>query len=290
MTDVFLARQPIFNRQLRVFAYELLFRSGPESVSATDMRSADDASLNVLEQAFENIGLETVVGDKRAFINVTRHFILTHTDPLLPTQQVVIELLEDQLYDEALLEGLKRLKAQGFMIALDDFMYHEALQELVALADIIKLDVLALPPLALVENFIRLKALGVKMLAEKIETHQMLSFCHDLGFDFFQGYLLSRPQLLTRKRLDPATPAATQLVAQIQRDDTSPATLERLLNDTPNLRIALLAQINANLPSETPVCSIQEAAIQFSLSEIKNWAAIIVLSKLRSAPCQHCLR
>src|SRR5207244_4144263 len=57
MSDVFVARQPIFNRDLEVVGYELLFRSR----EAQAIPSPEGATASVVLNAFTEIGLERIV-------------------------------------------------------------------------------------------------------------------------------------------------------------------------------------------------------------------------------------
>jgi len=74
--DVFLARQPIFDRNQTVVAYELLYRSS--AVNRATIENPDVATLEVFTNTFMDIGLEAVTGRRRAYINLTRHFLLGH--------------------------------------------------------------------------------------------------------------------------------------------------------------------------------------------------------------------
>ena len=136
--DFFVARQAILDRQQRVYAYELLFRSGLENVySATD---GDHASSKVITDSIALIGLDTLAGGKKAFINFTRKLILDEIPTVLPKDTVVVEILEDVEPDREIIEACKKLKRAGCILALDDFVFRQDLKPLIELADIIKVD------------------------------------------------------------------------------------------------------------------------------------------------------
>jgi c-di-GMP phosphodiesterase len=199
---IYLARQAIFNRQLQVVAYELLFRSG-EGLDASD-RCGDEATQTVLLNTFTNLGIELVAGSDKIFVNLTRNLILHAHTLHLPPESVVIEVLEDVVVDERLLQALTVLKQKGHTIALDDFVFHDHLTSLVALADIIKCDIKSLSTPALEAQLEKLKAYPVTLLAEKVETKADFEACQQYGFHLFQGYYLSRPYLLTGFIEDPS--------------------------------------------------------------------------------------
>ena len=195
MPDVFVGRQPIFDRHLDVVAYELLFRSSHRNWA--HITDGEYATSQVIHHAIREIGLESLVGSKRAFVNLTRDFILQGYLAVLPTDRVVLEVLEDIVVDAELIEAVRALSHQGYTIALDDFVFHEQLRPLVEIADIIKVDVLALDRSALRQNVARLGQYDVELLAEKVETHDDLTCCQALGFDYFQGYFLCEPDIVT---------------------------------------------------------------------------------------------
>lgn len=142
MPDVFVGRQPIFDQALDVVAYELLFRSN--ATNWADITDGEYATSQVVHNAFMEIGLESLVGSKRAFINLTRDFILQDYTAVFPADRVVLEVLENIVVDAELIEAIRALSHQGYMIALDDFVFDEHLRPLVEVADIIKVDVLTL--------------------------------------------------------------------------------------------------------------------------------------------------
>jgi EAL and modified HD-GYP domain-containing signal transduction protein len=171
------ARQPIFGPGLEVSGYELFFRT-------------DDAGTLM---NFDECDLARAAGNHPAFINLTEDFILKGHCDTLPPDRVVLEILEDVRPGPAVLGELRRLSNLGYRIALDDFVFETDQVPLVRLADIVKIDILATERTQVRRLAVGLGRYGVRLLAEKIETEEALRFAMDLGFDFLQGYVLSRP-------------------------------------------------------------------------------------------------
>jgi len=151
-------RQPIYGREVDVFAYELLFRNS--EVNQACFVDGDMATAQVMLNAFMEIGIDNIVDQHLAFINLTRGFIVAGHCFALPKDRVVLEVLETVEVDEDVITALSRLSKEGYRIALDDFVYHESLQPLVDLADIIKIDVMELDretrwKLTTILNFVR---------------------------------------------------------------------------------------------------------------------------------------
>jgi c-di-GMP-related signal transduction protein len=198
--DVFLGRQPILNRCGQVVAHELLFRSAPDQ---TEAHVTDDAiaTAHVIAHAFSAIGIRTVVGGSRAFVNLDAELLLSRLVERLPQDRVVFEILETVEVDDRLVRRCRALKARGYRFALDDLCGltegQEPLLDIVDIVDIVKIDVLRLDPASLERLVRRLRYWPAKLLAEKVETPIRARLCLALGFDLFQGFLYGRPKILT---------------------------------------------------------------------------------------------
>jgi EAL and modified HD-GYP domain-containing signal transduction protein len=281
MSDVFVARQPIFNRDLEVVGYELLFRSR----EAQAIPSPEGATASVVLNAFTEIGLERIVGDRTAWINVSRDFILSGLTETLPTGRVRLELLEDQLLDDQLIEALNELSTSGYRIALDDFEYSEAAEPLMELVDVIKLDVRALGPDGMSDHVARLKRRGVKLLAEKVETQADYAFCADLGCELFQGYFFCRPELLRDREIVASRLSLLEVIAALQDPGVDLAQLERLIVRDVSLSFRLLRYINsAFFGLRMEVSSIRQALALLGVQNLRRWATLSVFASIDDKP------
>lgn len=279
MQTFYLARQPIYDSDLRVAGYELLFRAG-QSQSA-QFSNGDQATSEVITSSVVDIGLNRLVGAYPAFINATRNFL--NGDLPLPEQkgQIVLEVLEDVEVDEALVDRLSRLSRAGYKVALDDFVYQPAHEALLALADYVKLDVCALRPEELADHVARVRRHGARLIAEKVETHEMLAVCRELGFDMYQGFFFCRPRLISGKRPDANRLAVLQLITRLQDPDAGIEELEKLVTCDPALSYRLLKYINSaycGIPVE--VTSIRQALVLVGTDMVRSWATLLLLSRL----------
>ncbi|HLA75596.1 MAG TPA: HDOD domain-containing protein [Gammaproteobacteria bacterium] len=283
MLDVFVGRQPIYNQNLEVFAYELLFRTS--KTNRAEFKDADQATSQVILNTFMEIGLDNIVGEKLAFINLTRSFVLGNYFLPLPQTRIALEILEDIKVDEQLIEAVRALAAQGYIIALDDFVYHEDLRPLVDVADIIKIDVLALGRDKLQEHVTILRTYPVKLLAEKVETQSDFEFCKKLGFDYFQGYFFCQPNVVQGQRIPTNRLATLQLLAKLQDPHTEVHELELLVSQDVAMSYKLLRCINSafyKLPRK--VESIRQALVILGNKWLKTWASLILLSSIDNKP------
>ncbi|GGY72589.1 histidine kinase [Cellvibrio zantedeschiae] len=276
-----LARQPIFNTQMKVVAYELLCRSS--HVNQANFSNGDAASSQVLLNAFTELSITNVVGKHLAFINFTRN--LLQTPPPFDRKQLVVEVLEGQKVDAAMLHALKVLREHNYTIALDDFILTPETEHLIPYADIIKLDVLQLSAQDVVSHTKRLKPFGIKLLAEKVETYEMLEFCKSAGFDLFQGYFLARPQIISGRKMSDNKQSVLQLLSALQDPDVPVEKIEKMLARDTVLSFKLLRLVNsAAFGLARKVDSLKQAIMLLGLNKIKNWVNILAMSNLGDKP------
>lgn len=285
MQDIFIGRQPIFDRNLEVYAYELLFRSGTQNQAGTF--DGDQATSQVIINAFIEIGLEQIVGPHLAFINLTRSFVTSTTTLPFPKDRVVLEILEDIRPDAEVIEGARNLASQGYSLALDDFIFHEDLKPLIEQAQIIKIDLMALSREQLIEHVQLLRGYKVKLLAEKIETQEEFEHCKQLGFDYFQGYFLSKPNIVQSTQLPPNRLAILQLLSKLQSPETDAAGIETLIMQDVALSYKLLRYINsAFFAFPKKIESIRQAVVYLGTQAIKSWVSLLVVAGLGNKPAE----
>ena len=285
MQDIYIGRQPIFDCDLNVFAYELLFRSGTQNSAGTF--DGDQATSQVIVNAFIEIGLDQIVGDARAFINLTRSFVTSNAPLPFPKDRVVLEVLEDIHPDAEVIAGVRNLAAQGYSMALDDFVYDDILKPLIELAQFVKIDLMALSREQLNEHVRLLRSYNVKLLAEKIETQEEFEHCKSLGFDYFQGYFLSKPNIVQGTQLPPNRLAVLQLLSKLQDPETDTSEIEKLVGQDVALSYKLLRYINSAffaLPKK--IDSIRQAVVYLGTQSIKTWVTLLVVAGLGNKPAE----
>ncbi len=284
MQDIFVGRQPIFDRNIKVYAYELLYRHA--YVNYAEIHDQDAASSDVMANALLEIGLEAIVGPHKAFCNFARGFLLQRDDLSFVADRLVIEVLEHVEPEPKILEAMDYFSAQGHLIALDDFVYRPELRPLVERADIIKLDVMELSMDQVAEQLTMLREIkALKFVAEKVETNDIFQQCRELGFDYFQGYFFSKPKIVSGKKLPPARMAMIRLLSELQNPDVSIGEVEKIIEADVYLSVKLLRQINSsyyNLINE--VTSIRQAIVCIGLNHIRTWACVLMLGGVSDKP------
>ena len=275
MNDVFLGRQPIYDRQQQVFAYELLFRDTSDNKANID--NPDLATSHLLLNALTQFGLRNIVGDAAAFINLTESFILGSLPLPGNSHHLVLEILETIPLTPAILEGIQRLKKAGFRIALDDFIFYPHLTPLVQVADIVKLDVLSLDQQKLKTHVQALRKHPLKLLAEKVETIEMYQHCLDLGFDYFQGYFICKPNILKCHHLPANRLALINLLKKICDPEIEIEELTHLVSQDVTLSFRLLRYMNAShYGFDHKIDSIKSAILLLGLSTVRNLISLML--------------
>ena len=272
----FVARQAIFDKNLKVYAYELLFRAGQENVyAATD---ADLATSSVITDSFITIGLESLTRGKRAFINFTKNLLMDETATIIPKDSLVVEILEDIKPDEGIIAACTKLKESGYTLALDDFIFDEVFKPLIELADIIKVD-FRLSGMeesrALIEKY-GLKR--IKFLAEKVETQDEFDQALEMGFTYFQGYFFSKPVIVTSKDIPGYKINHLNIMHEINHPDIDFNKIESIIKQDITISYKLLKFINsAFFGFSSTIQSIKQAIVMMGTNEFRKWVSLIVL-------------
>ncbi len=280
MEDIFVGRQPILDRNQELIGYELLFRDGDRN--AADFSDGRKATAQVIFNTFMDIGLENIVGSHPAFLNLPHSFFLEDNPLPVTREQVVMELLEDVLPEQRVLERIDHFRKAGYLIALDDFVYKPELSPLLERADFVKLDVLQHDEQALRELITRLRRYDVKLIAEKVETPEQFSLCKQLGFDCYQGFYFSRPHVIKDRPLPNNRLVLLNLLTKLQAD-TDFSEIEKLILQDATLSYRLLRYINcATFALRREIDSIHQAIVLLGVNNIRNWASMLMMSRLNN--------
>ncbi|HAS73627.1 MAG TPA: diguanylate phosphodiesterase [Clostridiales bacterium UBA8960] len=275
---MFIARQPIFSKTMDVFGYELLFRSGSESIGF-DGISSTHATASVIGGLFES-GIDEIVDDKRAFINFDAGFIMTDLPELIESHRLIIEVLEDVVADQPLIDRVIELKKKGYKIALDDFIESYDDYPLVRYADIIKFDLMETPLETIGTPVYKALSQGKVLLAEKVEDVGVFELAKMMGFSLFQGYFFSKPKIMGRSNHKSSTKAQyARLISELKKEEPSYQVLAEIIEKDVNLAYRLMRIISARAGDDL-VYSIKRALTYMGLKEIERWINILMIQDL----------
>ena len=278
--DVLVARQAIFDRQRKLYGYELLFRSDAAS-NTFDGTEAFAATMQVLSNMMMSVGATKLLGGKKAFVNFDHRLLLANAHLTLPRESLVIEILETVVPTEDLVALCRSIQQQGYSLALDDFTDEPRLTPLAHIAGVIKVDLRLSSPEEQEDMVRTYKPRGVLMLAEKVETYAEFERALNIGYELFQGYFFARPEVVRSQHIPANKAACLRLLREVQKADLDFKLLERLICQDVSLTYQLLRYANsAMFQRGAKIQSIARALVILGEHGIRNWAALATLPML----------
>lgn len=278
--QLFLGRQPILGREQQLFAYELFFRDGLIATgNRAEILDPTHATATVIANAFAELSNNDVLGPYRAFINVGLDILFGDLIEALPQHLVALEILESVKPTPEVLARCQQLHDLGFMLAVDDVIeVNESSRPLLALADIIKVDIQNMEADRLRAVVEQLKPFGKKLLAEKVETAEQLSLCQSLGFDLFQGYFFAKPTLIVGKKLNPSQLVLIRLLGLVFEDADTTA-IEAAFKTEPGLTVNMLRLTNSVACGlSINITSLRHAITILGRRQLQRWLQLLIFT------------
>ena len=280
---VFVARQPIFDRAEKVWGYELLFRHSAEAVTANFAESRVATSKMIADGFILARG--GLPPGCMLFINFPDELLLDGTAFALPREQCVVEILESVTPSPAILAACSKLKAAGYILALDDYFGHAELEPFLALADIVKVDLQGRSRKEIEDLTKKLQDGKRRLLAEKVENAAAHTLVKGLGYALFQGYHFSRPETLSGRKISGAAASRIKLLSELAREDFDLMTLARIISGDAAVSYRLLQFINsAFFARPFRIASIPQAVSTLGQRPLRHWLMAVILSDLSPTP------
>lgn len=281
--DIFVARQPIFNRKKEVVAYELLYRNS--RVNAFGGIDGDTATSTLITNSLLVLGLDTLTQNKKAFINFTYTHLKEETPLIFSKDALVVEILEDVEVDHHLIEICKNLKTKGFVLALDDFIAEsmDKYKEIYPYIDIIKVDFMKSSTLEQKQIVDTLKSYKLTFLAEKVEKESELLSAKSQGYTLFQGYFFSKPIIVGGKAITPSKFAQFQLLNELSKTEPDVNVLTLITQRDLSISYKILRLVNsAAFRRTSEIKSIKQALVFLGLKELQKWLSFVIVRDLGS--------
>jgi EAL and modified HD-GYP domain-containing signal transduction protein len=297
LSELLVGRQPILNSYKETIGYELLYRALLTDTNAV-FKDGNTATSQIFANTLFEMGLEAIVGPQLAFINFTRDFLVKDDLIQLLTairsenfdpRKIILEVLEDITLDNELFQALHKFKKKNFLIALDDVISIDKIAPILGqgLVDLIKIDLLAVNRSDLPELVNSIKQHGILLLAEKVETPQDFSICLELGFDLFQGYFFSKPEIIKNKnkKMDVSRLSLMRSLAATMDTQTSFHVLDPIISQDVGLSYKLLRLVNSGYYSlADEVKSIQQAISMIGLQQLRSWMMLLMMATVDDKP------
>jgi EAL and modified HD-GYP domain-containing signal transduction protein len=283
----YLARQPILDVSEELYGYELLFRADAGKTANTV--SSEEATQSTFDLSLL-LGAGLFTEGYPAFINCTRQVLCSGVACTLPRELAVIEVLEDVPADGEVLAACRALKQAGYTLALDDVVEADDRPELLALADIVKVDFLLTDAARQRELGRRLGRHGVRLLAEKVETHEQFQSARAMGYTLFQGYFFCRPQTMQARDLPSAHLGYMEILRRAYERELDIPALAGAIREEPALMYRLLRYLNSAAFGVEPVSSIVQALNLLGRDEIRKWVSMVAAISLAGPRSRELIR
>lgn len=272
-----MARQPIFNADCQVQAYELLYRDA-QSLAHAHFVDGDQATQCLLSDAITLFGLPNLTNSKPAFVNFTENLILNDYVYLAKPDEIVVELLENIPVSDRLVDKLKEIKERGYTIALDDYDSGDRFDRIIPLVDIIKVDMRLTTPEQQGEIAQNCRAnRGPQLLAEKVETYEEFEHAKKLGYQLFQGHFFERPVTLHKDLPNMALSSYARILALLQDEDVDFSKCAEIIHADAVLTYRLMRRIQTTqYYRRNPINSIQRALVMMGTIELRRWILLIM--------------
>lgn len=277
---IYVARQPILDRGENLYGYELLFRSSDEN-RCPDI-DGELATSSLISNAIHYLKLDELVNHKRAFVNMTRELLEREVYMVLPCENTVLELLETVPVDEAVIKAFQQAKDAGYMVALDDVRSLQCPNELLALADIVKVDLMEIDSERSGDIVKKVRDRSdAKLLAEKVETREEFEAALALGYDYFQGYYFNKPELIKGQRLAGIERSHLALLEEVNKPQLDMDAIEEVIKQDPSQTTNLLRFINSSaMGVRNKITSMKLALNLLGEKTIRKWSYVAVVGCL----------
>lgn len=279
---VYVARQPILFPGGQVFGYELLYRAAASDTAC--VASGDLAGARVLTDALLNLGLENLTDGRTAFINITRSLLLSGVGDLLPKSSAVLEIREDVAIDKDVIEACRQLNANGYALALDDFEPGSPAELLMPHVKYVKVDVLATTSQQRADLAKRLLPLGIKLVAEKVETESDVQDARQSGYGLLQGYFFCRPVTIGGGSIPSERLSYMKILTALNKPDVGIGELEEIIKRDSTLSYRVLRSINsAAFGVRQEIRTIRQALVMLGTGRIRQWASVWALAGVHTS-------
>lgn len=276
MSKFLVGRQPIFDAKLAVEAYELLFCDSTSSRPSADAMTAD-----ILVHTGLDVGLPGLVGNKLAFVNAARSYLVGEHEVPFPADRTVIDVPQDIARDEEVVAGCRCLVERGYQLAVeaDEDHLDDPLLELVSM---VKIDIFGLEPALLPRDVVRPSSRRVRLLARRVETREQLTACQCIGFDLFQGYLLSRPEIIEGRAISPSRLTCLRIMEKLCDPETSAEDIADIVKTDASLsyRFLRLASAGAAAGLSRRLSSVREGVVLVGQRRLRDWVMLMLLADM----------
>jgi len=283
--NIFVGRQPIYNHNLGVFAYELLFRSSKTENLSQFPESGDEATSQVFINTFFEMGLTNVVGNQLACINLGENYSLWKNIPVIKPEKIILDIPKSIEINDESIKAVKCLKQAGYTLALDDFTDNPSMDMIMEFISIIRIDVRKVKLDVVKKRVKYFRRYSATLLADKVENLDDFDALNAMGFDYFQGYFLSHPKIVVATGMPNNRLSIMNLIAAINDVKADVSDVESVIDRDASLSYKILKLINsAGFGLRHQVDSMHHAIVMLGKNQLTSWASMLALGSLNDRP------
>jgi len=279
----FVARQAILDKNKNTYAYELLYRNSFENFYNSS--SDEEATSQIIFQNHVFGDLNILCSHKKAFINFDESSLLAKLPLMLDRKTSVVEILETINVTEEIISAIKIIHSKGYVLALDDYDFSSKWKPLLPYISIIKIDREDIPfdKIASLKNSAWVTDRNIKIIVERIETHEQFEALRKIGIDYFQGYFFHKPEMNTGYFIEPVKLNLLLLFSEVHQPCLDFNSIAEIVSRDVSLINGTLKLVNVNAEkNRLEITSIKQAITFLGADKIKQFIAIITMSKLSS--------
>jgi len=287
MNIINISKQKIFDNKNRLFAYEVLFKDSSDEITGLATTVAETSKLII--SAISGTELDKLLSRGTvAFINVDEHTLTKGILDVLDNKRFILNILEDINLTDKVVSRIIQYKKRGFQISIEHFdsSAHmiKKFRRVFNFIDIIKMDILLSEEENLEKVMKKFKGGRIKLLAENIETKEDFSKYAEMGFDYFQGYFLDKPEVMeVIGSKDPAQFVIVQLI-KIIKDDNSTEHLEQFIKKQPDLSYKLVKFFNNTKHFNIQIESLMQVITLMGRNQLLKWLLVYLYSESSTNP------
>jgi len=283
VNNKFVARQAIFDHGQNTYAYELLYRNSMDNFYSCS--SPEQATSQILLQNHIFGDLNNLCSQKKAFINFDEKSLLAELPLVLDRNEVIVELLETINVTPDVVKVVSALHNKGYKLALDDYDFSPKWEQLFPYISIIKVDREDIPfeQIAALKKSQFVADKKIKIVVERIETHEQFNELIQIGIDYFQGYFFHKPEINVGHFIKPVKLNLLLLFAEVFQKDMDFDVLAEIISQDVSLVNGTLKLVNLETEkNRVEITSIKQAVTFLGADKIKQFIAIIAMSNLSS--------
>lgn len=286
MNSLYVSKQKILDKVNKTVAYELVFKDS--SNKPIGFSNSLKATAQLIMNTINTTELDKLLDEhSMAFINVDEVTLTKGILDVLDKKRFVLNILEDIKLTEEVITQIVKYKKKGFQFSIEHFdssaRMIQKFKRLFNFIDIIKMDIITSEMENLERVMDKFKETRIKLLAQGVESKEDLEDCKELGFDYFQGDYLDRPEVISiGGSNEPAQIIVLQLIKIIKDNDTTEE-LESFIKKQPDLSYKLIQFFNKIANLNIKVESLTQVITMMGRNKLLRWLLVYLYSEVSEA-------